>query len=105
MPIGGPTVDHGEIRAWAERHGVVPTEILPCHVDHEPTLLQLMVAREVRDRPDVRMISWNEFFLRFDMLGLAFVYDDSREGYNELLQRDELAPHIGHGYRRERPSN
>jgi hypothetical protein len=102
MPLAGPTTDHGVIRSWANRHRVVPTELLPCSVDHEPTLLQLLNAEAVRTRKDVRMISWEEFFARFDVLGLGFVYDDEKDGYNELLQRDEEAPHIGHAYRAER---
>ncbi len=102
MAIAGPTTNHTEIRSWANRHRVVPTEMLPCSVDHEPTLLQLLHAEAARTRKDVRMISWDEFFARFDVLGLAFVYDDEKGGYNELLQRDEKASHIGHAYRAER---
>ncbi len=42
------------------------------------------------------MISWEEFFARFDLLGLTVVYDDSMDGYNELLQRPEAV----HGHDR-----
>jgi hypothetical protein len=102
MPMQGLTTDHRIIRSWASRHSVVPTEALPCSVDHEPSVLQLVQAEAVRMRKDIRMISWDEFFARFDLLGLAFVYDDDKAGYNELLQRDEKAPRIGHAYRVER---
>jgi hypothetical protein len=105
MPIFGPTTDHREIRSWADRHKVVPTEMLPHRVDHEPSVLQLMFAKKAVSCPDVHMISWDEFFARFDVLGLAFVYDDEQGGYNELLQRDEKAPRIGEAYRREHMRN
>ncbi len=101
MPIIGPTIDHVEIRSWANRNSIVPTELFPHRVDHEPALLQLMPASLARQRKDLRLISWEEFFARFDLLGLAFIYDDEASGYNELLQRDEKAPRLTDANRRE----
>ena len=92
MPRSGPTTDHKEIRAWASRHKFLPVELLPQRVDHEPAMLQLMSATEVRSRKDVLVLAWDEFFARFDLLGLAFVYDDDHSNDNQLLQRDEQAP-------------
>ena len=105
MMITGPTVDHGEIRVWAEHHKMLPTEILPNVVDHEPPVLQLLPAKTVQSRPDVRVISWEEFFARFDLLGLAFIYDNENTGYNELLQRDEKTPRLSDAYRPDRLKN
>jgi hypothetical protein len=89
MALMGPTHDHGEIRAWASRHEVLPTELLPHHVNGEPVLLQLTLASAMTGRLDLRVISWEDFFARFDLLGLTVVYDDDGHGYNELLQRPE----------------
>ena len=105
MPILGPTTNHREIRSWAEEHKVVPTELLPDHVDHEPVTLQLISAKTARQRKDVLVLSWDEFFARFDLLGLAFVYDGDHSGYNELLQRDERAPGMAEANLRHRLKN
>ena len=99
MAIAGPTTDHSEIRRWAERHGAVPVEVLPLDVDSEPALLRLMLKLQIVDRPNVRAINWEEFFLKFDALGLALVYDDST-GNNEILQRDEQNPYRHPSHRR-----
>jgi hypothetical protein len=105
MPISGPTTDHHEIRSWADHHKIVPVELLPHFIAHEPPVLALLIAKSVRDRKDVRILAWDEFFARFDLLGLAFIYDSEHSGYNELLQRDEKSPHISQSYRPERLSN
>jgi hypothetical protein len=101
MPIAGPTTNHDEIRTWAERQRIVPVEVMPHIVDHEPAGLELLFSKSVGTRPEVRVISWDDFFARFDLLGLAFVYDDESTGYNELLQRDEHSPQASRVYRRE----
>jgi hypothetical protein len=105
MPLTGPTIDHHEIRSWAEEHRILPIESLPHVVDHEPSQLQLVFAKAIAGRPDWRLLSWEEFFCRFDLLGLAFVYDDAHSGYNELLQREEKSPHISAAYRPQRLKN
>jgi len=99
MPIAGPTINHREIRHWADLNRIVPIETLPHIVDHEPAVLQLIPFRHLAERPYVRRIDWDEFFARFDLLNLAFVYDDDNSGYNELLQRDETTAHVAQCYR------
>ena len=96
MAISGPTSDHIEIRRWAEKHHSVPGEKLPSRVDGEPTELHLIRASEAAKQQEKRVISWDDFFARFDQHGLAFVDDDDSTGYNEILQIEEKSP-----YRRE----
>jgi hypothetical protein len=93
MPIAGPTTDHAEIRHWAEKHHAVPTEILPAHVNHEPLVLRIMLPQMASNRQDIRVLTWDEFFSKFDLLGLTFVYDNNSSGYNELLQIDARNPY------------
>jgi hypothetical protein len=93
MPIAGPTTEHAEIRHWADKHKAVPTEILPQTLDHEPTTLRIMLPQMVQARQNVRVLTWEEFFTKFDLLGLSFVYDDNSGGYNELLQIDAKSPY------------
>jgi hypothetical protein len=98
MAISGPTTDHQEIRRWAKSKGAVPVEVLPSGIDSEPALLRLMLKEQTKDR-QVRVIGWDDFFAKFDALGLAVVYDDGSTGYNEILQRDEESPYISPAYR------
>ena len=89
MAIVGPTTYHPEIRRWAESQDAVPVEVLPGFVNGEPALLRLMRLAQVTDRANVRVVSWEDFFAKFDALRLSFVYDDDSTGYNEILQREE----------------
>ena len=93
MKLAGPTTDHAEIRQWAETHKAVPTEILPEHLDSEPTTLRIMLSQMAASRQNIRVMTWEEFFQKFDLLGLTFVYDNEATGYNELLQIDEKSPY------------
>ena len=93
MPITGPTTDHYEIRLWADGNRMVPIERLPQLVDHEPATLCLLALDAAKSRQDLRRLTWEEFFAKFDELGLAFVYDADSTGYSELLQREEASPY------------
>jgi hypothetical protein len=99
MAITGPTTDHTEIRRWAEFNGAVPTEVLPHILDSEPARLRMMLAEQALDHENVRIIAWEDFFVKFDGLGLTFVYDNDRAGYNEILQNEEKSPYRHPKYR------
>ena len=99
MSMTGPTTNHVEIHAWAESRSIVPVEMLPHQVDHEPSVLRLMFAVHATERRDLRLITWEEFFVRFDLLGLTFVYDTDTSGYNALLQIDDKSPYRNPLYR------
>ena len=93
MPTLGPTTDHHEIRHWAEANGAVPTEILPQIVDSVPTQIRLVLKGSAGQDATRRTITWEEFFAKFDQLGLALVYDGDSTGYNELLQIEARSPY------------
>ena len=93
MAASDPTTNHQEIVAWASRNNAVPTEKLPQIVDGEPEVLRFMIREQAEVRKDVRLISWEEFFLKFDELGLSFVYDNGTSGDNEILQIEERSPY------------
>ena len=93
MPISGPTTNHQEIRNWAQTHHLVPAELLPAIVNCEPAHLRLTRHEVARSQPDIRIVSWEDFFAKFDQMGLALVYNDDASGYNEILQRDEHSPY------------
>ena len=97
MTMHGPTTDHNEIRRWVEsRHGC-PVELMPQRVDHEPLLLGLYFGPDAAKENGLRTVTWDDFFARFDLMGLAFVYDDDpkREAWNsyEILQIDSRSPY------------
>jgi hypothetical protein len=62
-------------------------------MNHEPMVLRMMLPQMAADRKDIRVLTWEEFFAKFDLLGLTFVYEDNNSGYNELLQIDSRNPY------------
>jgi len=67
--------------------GIFPVEQLPDRVDGVPAVLRLIHASHAEEREQYRKISWEEFFLKFDSLGLVCVYDESEDstGDNVIL--------------------
>lgn len=88
MPIFGPTNDHEEIRRWAAVNGAIPVEVATKLFDGEPTKLGFIFAQGAKSEPEFKPISWEAFFALFDLMELAFVYDDARPDSYELLQSD-----------------
>jgi hypothetical protein len=71
------TSDHDEIQNWARAHGASPAEQLPELVDgHEPVLTFLFKASPSKRANRIVPLSWDEFFAKFDSLGLSFVAAD-----------------------------
>ncbi len=54
---------------------------------------------------DIRVLPWEEFFAKFDELGLTFVYEGDSSGWNELLQREEASPYRNPAYGVPKTSN
>ena len=74
-----PTSDHAEIRRWAKLHGAHPAERLPQRVDSEEPVLALIFHRGSQTPDNVIPISWEDFFERFDRLGLSFLGTDDMD--------------------------
>jgi hypothetical protein len=97
MAIFGPTTDHQQIRQWAESHGGLPAELLPYRVNHAPLELRLYFGPDLSSDKWMRAMTWDDFFARFDLMGLTFVYDDNpsrrpHESY-EILQEEARSPY------------
>ncbi len=99
MPISEPTTDRSEIRHWAEKHNAVPVEVLPHRVDSEPATLRFLLPGEIVTPTGFIKLSWDDFFAKFDELGLTFVYDSGSTGYNEILQVESRSPYRHPEYR------
>ncbi len=73
--IREPTSDRKTIEFWAKTHGAHPAERLPEHVDGVEPVLCFIFHRSSKEQGRVIPISWDEFFSRFDLLGLSFIGD------------------------------
>ncbi len=71
-----PTRDHKEIRRWAAKHDAMPAESTPITFDSEPTMLHFLMGAAKEGTPELHPISWESFFAKFDLLGLALAYDE-----------------------------
>ncbi len=86
MPVFGPTNDHQEIRSWAAVQGAVPMQVATKVFDGEPTKLGFFFANGVQIDPEFKPVTWETFFALFDLMNLAFVYDEAKPDSYELLQ-------------------
>ena len=100
--LKGPTTDHGEILAWANLSGIVPVNVEPNRVDAEPAAMALLHKMTANETSQVKEMTWEDFFERFDALGLSLVYDD-RTAFNEILQIEEQDANVPEPYRRVTP--
>jgi hypothetical protein len=69
------TVDHKEIKRWAQMHGAVPAQFIPMHHDGEPAQLQFLFPNNRRNDTGLKPISWEDFFASFDVMELALMYE------------------------------
>lgn len=76
------TINHDEIRRWAEERQGRPATVKSTGSSEEPGLLRIDFpggAGEDRLEP----ISWEDFFEKFDEKELAFVYQDTLKSGEE----------------------
>lgn len=89
------TQDHNEIRRWADARGAVPSEVASTHSDGEPGILRFHFpnAPGEKDR-NLREISWEAFFDKFDENNLELLYQEEtaegkRSNFNKLIHPHE----------------
>jgi hypothetical protein len=83
------TIDHDEIKQWAESHGGVPAAVDRTHEDGgDVGIIRLMFPKSAQSEHGALVeISWDEFFEQFDEAELALIYDDNSL-FNKLIGRD-----------------
>ena len=97
MALSRNTRDHDEIREWAEARGAVPAEVTRTHTDDEPGILRFCFPDAVnRNDKNLREISWDEFFEKFDENNLELVYqektaDGDVSNFNKLVHPESVA--------------
>jgi hypothetical protein len=97
MAVVGPTTNHKDIVRWAESQNAHPAEVVPYKFDGEPAVLRFLFGDKFEPEPDLKVISWEQFFALFDTMGLTFVYeteaDEGPTGHYQLLQIEEKSPY------------
>ena len=82
-----PTRDHEEIRRWAATYNAVPAEVRQFKHDGEPSRLRFLFGHATTGTPELRPISWEDFFARFDLMELEIALYDAPE-FEIITQKD-----------------
>src|SRR3982074_479020 len=91
MALSKTTRDHDEIRRWAEERDAVPAEVASTHRKNEPGILRFEFPKAPHHKDEnLREISWDEFFKKFDENNLELLYQEkTAEGalsnFNKLI--------------------
>lgn len=95
MSLSKSTKDHDEIRRWALARGAVPSEVASTHDRNESGILRFYFPGAPREKDgNLREISWDTFFEKFDENDLELIYqektaDGVRSNFNKLVHPDE----------------
>jgi hypothetical protein len=86
------TIDHEEIRRWAEERGGQPARVKGTGGDEQTGILRIDFPGYSEGK--LEPISWDEFFEKFDESNLAFVYAETARGqksnFNKLISRESV---------------
>jgi hypothetical protein len=83
------TTDHEQIRRWAEAREGRPATVKGTEDDDEAGVLRI----SFRDDSSLQVISWEDFFEKFEEEGLAFLYQErAKDGktsrFFKLVERE-----------------
>jgi hypothetical protein len=89
MASAHPTVDHDEIRRWAEKHGGRPAKV---ETGGPGGILRFDFGEP---EANLKPIEWNEFFRIFDENDLALLIQDENapSRFNKFVQRPKDLRH------------
>lgn len=105
MSTSNTTRDHDQIRRWAEARGAVPSEVASTDKGREPGILRFHFPNAPGEKDgNLRKISWDAFFEKFDKSNLELVYQEKtaegeRSNFNKLVHAEESS-----SSRKTRPS-
>lgn len=86
------TRNHDEIRRWAQEHGAVPCEVSGMERNSEAGILRFEFSNGPnRNDRNLKEISWDEFFIKFDQNNLELLYQDHsadgvKSNFNKLIR-------------------
>ena len=112
MPLSKTTQDHDAICKWAETRGAMPAEVRNTQRGSQTGILRFCFPK-ARNRNDenLKEISWDEFFDKFDQNGLELIYQEkiaggARSNFNKLIYPEsEHATSKGSSSRRSASSS
>jgi hypothetical protein len=88
--MANATIDHDEIRKWAESKGGKPAAVDRTHRDGDVGIIRIMFPNNAQsEHQSLVEISWNEFFEQFEESGLALLYDENSL-FSKIVGRDTL---------------
>lgn len=84
------TIDHDEIRRWAESKGGKPAAVDRTHQGGDVGIIRIMFPDAPQSQHGSLVeISWDEFFQQFDDAELALIYDE-KSLFSKLVGRDTV---------------
>lgn len=95
MSLSKTTQDHDEIRRWAEARGARPAEVADTKRENGTGILRFCFPNAPnRNDSNLREISWEEFFQKFDENNLELVYQEEtaageESNFNKLVHPDD----------------
>jgi len=95
------TIDHEQIRQWAEERGGKPTCVRGTGGKGDVGLLRIDFPG-YSGEGKLEEIEWDEFFEKFEDQKLALLYQDSTKGgqpsnFNKLVSREDAGGKSGRG--------
>ena len=88
------TIDHGEIRRWAEERGARPAAVGRTESDDDAGIIRLEFPA-APDRKDDALaeVSWDDWFEKFDERRLALLYQEQtangeQSNFNKIISRE-----------------
>lgn len=82
------TINHDEIRSWAERHGGRPAAVARTHSDGDVGIIRVMFPDAPNSEHGALVeISWDEFFEEFETRKLALLYEPDGM-FSKIIGRD-----------------
>jgi hypothetical protein len=82
------TIDHEEIRKWAEKHGGKPAAVDRTHTGGDVGIIRVMFPKAPNsEHGHLVEISWDEFFKEFEDRQLALLYDP-KSMFSKIIGRD-----------------
>ncbi len=97
MALSKTTQDHEEIQKWAETRGAKPAEVASTERNGETGIIRLEFPKATNaNDANLKEISWEEFFEKFDKSGLALVYqeltaDGEQSNFNKLVHPENVS--------------
>ncbi len=91
-----PTRDHAAIRRWAEANDGVPAEVILLKFDGEPAVLHFLFGAAKAGTPELRPITWEDFFAQFDLLELSMAFDKDTPCFQIVRVEKPLKPVMPH---------